>query len=48
MQGKTLLDNLKGLQNIDVNLISDVAMFASMSQVNKVVIGAKAVFANGG
>ena len=34
--------------NIDATLISDAAIFAVMSRVNKVILGAHAVTANGG
>lgn len=39
---------MKGVSNVDVTLIPDAKVFACMSQVNKVVLEADAVFANGG
>lgn len=39
---------MKGVSNVDIVLIPDAKVFACMSQVNKVVLEADAVFANGG
>jgi len=47
-EGKQLAEAMKGVSNVEVILIPDAKVFACMSQVNKVVMEADAVFANGG
>mmetsp|Transcript_8838 Transcript_8838/g.32639 ORF Transcript_8838/g.32639 Transcript_8838/m.32639 type:complete len:383 (-) Transcript_8838:42-1190(-) len=45
--GHTMAEAL-GSQGIKTTLISDAAMFSVMSRVNKVIVGAHAILANGG
>jgi len=47
-QGRTFVDSFKGNQSVTVDVVPDTAIFSSMAQVNKAVIGAKTVFADGG
>ena len=46
--GHVMAENLSSLSNITITLIHDTAIFAVMSRVNKVLLPAQAVLANGG
>lgn len=47
-KGKVLADSFKGNTSVNVQLIKDTAIFSSMTQANKAIIGARTVFADGG
>uniref|UniRef100_A0A915KGG3 Translation initiation factor eIF2B subunit beta n=1 Tax=Romanomermis culicivorax TaxID=13658 RepID=A0A915KGG3_ROMCU len=48
VNGQNLLAAFKNVPNVGATLINDTSIFASMAQVNKVILGAKAIFADGG